>query len=77
MRTLLKQHADVNGMQADRTTALIWTAHWGNAEMVKALLAAGADAKAANRYGTSALSEAADLANVPIMEKLPEGRRGC
>src|SRR5271155_2118423 len=57
---LLKQHVDVNGIQPDRTTALIWAAHWKDTQLIDTLLAAGADAKAVNRYGTSAITEAVD-----------------
>jgi ankyrin repeat protein len=70
VRTLLKARADVNGTQSDRTTALMWAAHWGDVEIVDLLLQAKADVKLVNRYGVSALSEASTLPNVPIMEKL-------
>lgn len=68
LRALLKQqHALVNTPQADGTTALQWAAHWDDAETVKLLLAAGADAKAANRYGATPLSEAASLGNASVI----------
>src|SRR5437867_3343026 len=68
VRSLLKAHAEVNGTEADRTTALMWAAHWGDAEMVDLFLQAKADVKLVNRYGVSALSEATTIPNVPIME---------
>jgi ankyrin repeat protein len=70
VRSLLRQHADVNGTGPDRTTALMWAAHWGDLETVGLLLRAGADFKATNRYGTSALSEAAETGDVAILGQL-------
>jgi ankyrin repeat protein len=60
----------VNATQADGTTALQWAAHWGDADAVKLLLAAGADPKIANRYGVTPLSEAAGAGNAAIIEML-------
>lgn len=70
LRALLKQHAPVNAPQIDGTTALQWAAHWNDAGSVNLLLAAGADAKAVNRYGASPMSEAAALGNPAIIEAL-------
>ncbi len=44
---------------ADGTTALIWAAYNGDAELAERLIAAGADLDVKNEFGTSALSEAA------------------
>ena len=70
LRALIKQHAAVNTPQADGTTALEWAAHWNDADAVDLLIAAGADAKAGNRYGATPLSEAASLGNARIIEAL-------
>ena len=35
LRTLVKQHANVNTPQPDGTTALHWAAHWNDLEAVK------------------------------------------
>ena len=67
---MLAQHAAVNAAQPDGTTALHWAAHWNDAEAVGLLLNAGANAKAANRYGATPLSEAAALGNAAIIEQL-------
>src|SRR5258705_10466997 len=51
IRTLLKQHADVNAAQADGMTALHWAADLDDLETAKVLAAAKANANATNRYG--------------------------
>jgi ankyrin repeat protein len=70
VRSLLKQHVDVNAPDVDGTTALIYAAHQNNLDLVQLLLAAGADAKAANRYRVSALSEACNLGNGEVIQAL-------
>ncbi len=70
VRDLLKQHADVNGVQADGMTALLWAAHNDDVELAKLLLKAGASAKAVNRYGVSAISEAATVGDGVLVELL-------
>jgi ankyrin repeat protein len=70
LQALLKQHSAVNATQADGTTALHWAAHWNDAETVGLLIRAGADAKAANHYGATPVSEAAALGNPAIIEQL-------
>ena len=70
VRTLLKQHVDVNAPEADGTTALHWAAHYGDLETVDALLHQGANAIAVNRYGATPLSEAVRIGKAPLIEKL-------
>lgn len=70
LRTLLRQHADVNAAQPDGTTALHWAAHWNDSEAVNLLLKAGANAKAVNRYGATPLSEAVVSGNGAMIEAL-------
>src|SRR6187431_2471783 len=55
---------------SDGTTALHWAAHNGDADLVKRLLKAGANAKTVNDYGASPMSEAAELGNAEIIEAL-------
>src|SRR5258708_20888897 len=57
VRNLVKQRAGLQAADEDGTTALIWAAHNDDMETVKLLIAAGAHAKIANRYGGTALSE--------------------
>lgn len=51
VRSLLKQKVDVDGAQGDGTTALHWAAFKDDLEMVKMLLAAGANVKVTTREG--------------------------
>lgn len=51
VRALLAQKVDVNAPQGDGTSALHWAVYNRHAEMVRLLLAAGADAKAKTRLG--------------------------
>src|ERR1700752_4007538 len=51
VRSLLSQKVDVNAPQGDGTTALHWAAYRDDPEMVKLLLAAGANPKATTREG--------------------------
>ncbi len=70
VRSLAAKHADVNGAQPDGTTALQWAAHWNDLDAVKLLLDAGANPALTNRYGVSALSEAAGAGNAAMIEAL-------
>ena len=67
---LVRGDSDIDAVEADGTTALHWAAHFGDAELVRALLAAGADATAANRYGMTPLQLAAVEGNVAVIEAL-------
>jgi ankyrin repeat protein len=58
VRTLVAQKADVNARSSDGSTALLWLAHWNDAETADLLLRAGADANTANDFRTTPLSEA-------------------
>src|SRR5436305_13754403 len=55
IRRLLDDRADVNLAQPDGMTALHWATYHDDMETVKQLIAAGADAKAANRSGVTPL----------------------
>jgi ankyrin repeat protein len=71
VRGLLKQKVDVDAAQGDGTTALHWAAFKDDLEMVKMLLAAGANPKAATREGAiTPLSMACTNGNAGIIEAL-------
>ena len=70
VRELLKQHADVNGRQADGATALHWAAHWDDLEMTRLLLREGGDVNAANDFGVTPLSLACTNGNRAIVDAL-------
>src|SRR3954454_4933018 len=68
VHSLLEQHADVKASQADGMTALHWAAYLDEFEIAKRLLAAGADARATNRYGVAPLSLACLNGNRELVE---------
>jgi uncharacterized protein len=70
VRTLIKDHADVNGPANDGSTALLWAAFHSDAEMTKALLAAGAWVDAPNHYGVTPLLQASRNGDVEVMKAL-------
>src|SRR5271163_4669621 len=67
---LLKQHADVNAPEPDGTSALHWAARQDDVEMADRLIKAGANAKAANRYGVTPLYLACVNGSAPMIAKL-------
>jgi uncharacterized protein len=70
VRSLLKQKVDVNTPQPDGATALAWAAHWDDLEAADLLIAAGANANAANTYGVTPLSLACTNQSAAMVEKL-------
>jgi len=58
VRNLIKEHADVNALANDGSSALLWATYHSDLEMTKALLAAGAVVDAANQYGVTPLLQA-------------------
>ncbi len=66
----LERHADPNETSPDGTTALTWAVHHDDVDLVRRLIAAGADVKMRNAYGASAMSEAAVVANPAVLEAL-------
>jgi ankyrin repeat protein len=67
---LLAERADPNRAEADGTTPLHWAVHHNDAELVGALIEAGADVAVANDYGATPMSEAAVGANAAVLEAL-------
>src|SRR6202790_4348420 len=71
VRSLLAQKVDVNAPQGDGSTALHWAAYRDDPEMVKLLLAAGANAKATTREGAiTPLLMACQNGNAAMIETL-------
>lgn len=70
--TLLASGTDVNVTLGDGSTALLYAAYNGDAELVAKLLAAGADPNMRNEYGSFPLSEAVQNGNVEVIELLLE-----
>src|SRR5262245_38107965 len=67
VRTLLKQHAEVNVPQADGMTALHWAALQDDLETGRLLLKAGAKVTATNDYGVTPLSLACENGNMEFV----------
>jgi ankyrin repeat protein len=70
VRSLLRQHPDVNAPQGDGATALHWAAHWEDVGTAELLIRAGANVNARNDYGVTPLSLACANGNAAIIEKL-------
>ena len=62
--------ADVNAARADGATALLWAAHWDDAEAVGLLLRAGADVNAADDHGVTPLARASENASAAMVAQL-------
>src|SRR5687767_3219354 len=62
------EKADARGR--DGSTPLHWAVHRDDLAAVERLLAAGADARAANKYGVTPLWLACVNANAPVIERL-------
>lgn len=67
---LIKEHADVNAPASDGGSALLWATFHSDAEMTKALLAAGAWVDTPNHYGVTPLLQASRNGDVEVMRAL-------
>jgi ankyrin repeat protein len=70
VRALLARQVDVNAVEGDGSTALHWAVERDDADLVTALIEAGARARVANRYGVTPLHVAATSGNVRVIELL-------
>jgi uncharacterized protein len=71
VKTLLLQHADIDGAQGDGTTALHWAAFNDDLDLAKTLVAAGANVRATTRLGAiSPLFMACTNGNAAMIEVL-------
>ena len=72
VRGLVEDSVDVNTVSADGSTALHWAAHHNRVEIASALLVAGAEVDAINRYGVNPLALASLNGSVPMLSRLLE-----
>ena len=70
VRSLLKQHIDVNAAEGDGSTALAWAAHQDDLGTVELLIRARAKVDAANAYGVTPLALAAQNRDAKMVEAL-------
>ncbi len=68
--TMIEQGADVNALQSDGTSALLYAIYQDDLELVTALVAAGADVNQRNEYGANTMGEAAMSGNTEILRVL-------
>lgn len=67
---LLGKKVDPNIAEPDGTTPLHWAVRINDVTLVERLIRAGANVKATNRYGISAIALACESGSAPIIEKL-------
>ncbi len=70
MRSLLKQHADVNATQSDGSAALHWAAHFDDLDTAGLLIGAGANVNVANDLGVTPLYLACTNGSASMVEML-------
>ncbi len=69
---MIAEGTDVNAVQSDGTSALLYAVYQGDSELVSALVEAGAEVTLRNEYGASTMSEAAMQGSVNILRMLLE-----
>ena len=72
VRALVTKKADVNAVDRDGSSALLWTVRAGDAETTKLLLGAGGRATLAKRHGVTPLSNAPANGDATIISLLLE-----
>jgi uncharacterized protein len=70
LRELLEQKADVNAVDADGSTALLWASYRNNLEGAELLLRAGAKVNAATDLGVTPLWPAAESGHAEMVKRL-------
>jgi ankyrin repeat protein len=68
----LGARSNVNQPQPDGTTALHWAIYYDDVDLVRTLIARGADVKARNEFGATPLSQAAIIGNAAVIDLLLE-----
>ena len=69
---MIREGTDVNAVQSDGTSALLYAIHQNDLELATALVTAGASPNHQNEYGASTMGEAAMLGNSEILKLLLE-----
>jgi uncharacterized protein len=69
-KAMIDKKVNVNAPAGDGSTALLWAAHNGDADLVDRLLKAGAAVKVKNDFGATPMSEAALAGNTAVIERL-------
>ncbi len=64
---MIEQGVDVNTLQSDGSSALLYAIYQDDLELVRALVDAGAQINQRNEYGASTMGEAAMLGNLDIL----------
>ena len=72
VQSLLDAGVDVDTARGDGATALLWAAHWDDAEAADMLLRAGANVNAADDRGVTPLARAAENASASMVSRLLE-----
>jgi ankyrin repeat protein len=67
---MIDQGADVNALQSDGTSALLYAIYQDDLELVTALVNAGADVNQRNEYGANTMGEAAMSGNTEMLRVL-------
>jgi ankyrin repeat protein len=70
LRTLVQEGADVNAIEGDGSTALLWASHRDDMAAVELLIEAGANVDAANDLGATPLWVASQNGSALIVERL-------
>ena len=76
VRKMIAAGSDVNTLEADGTSALLWAAYQSSPELVTLLLDAGADPNAANNFGVTPLLQASRYRRCRNDESVAQGRSG-
>ena len=76
LNLLLENHAYIDAESPNKTTPLMMAAQYGNAESVKLLLEAGADASLRNQLGLNAIDFANKASRTEAAELIAAARRG-
>ena len=76
LNLLLENHAYIDAESPNKTTPLMMAAQYGNADSVKLLLEAGADASLRNQLGLNAIDFANKASRTEAAELIAAARRG-